>query len=194
MFVLDMPKVLRQCDILRRVSGLVGSFVLASSLSLSFVFLFACHTHVDMFLPLFCTLAFFFTKQTAYQIYWAGFVQIEKNGRYKEKSDKFLVFDSQKHKIRNIYFFLKRNKNKKWKKRFFIFFYTIFFIFLLFFFIFFYFFYLFLFILFYYYYYYFFIFFDFFNLFEIILFIFLFFFLNSLFPQKFLKFKVGPWI
>jgi len=110
MFVLDMPKVLRQCDILRRVSGLVGSFVLASSLSLSFVFLFACHTHVDMFLPLFCTLAFFFTKQTAYQIYWAGFVQIEKNGRYKEKSDKFLVFDSQKHKIRNIYFFFKKEQ------------------------------------------------------------------------------------
>ena len=108
---------------------------MASSLSLSFVFLFACHTHVDMFLPLFCTLAFFFTKQTAYQIYWAGFVQIGKNGRYKEKSDKFFVFDSQKHKIRNIFFFKKRNKNKKWKKK--CFFYTILFLFVFIFFIFF---------------------------------------------------------
>ena len=45
----------------------------------------------------------------------AGFVQIEKNGRYKEKSDKFFVFDSQKHKIRNIFFF-KGTKIKNEKK------------------------------------------------------------------------------
>ena len=34
----------------------------------------------------------------------------KKNGRYKEKSDKFFVFDSEKHKKGNIFFLKKEQK------------------------------------------------------------------------------------